>query len=273
MKLMNPGEAEKALQFEYDRGSVYEQDSRVSRALDALLPEADLIDANQRTFQILHLNTEYTWYAMHFELRQVIGALERADFDLAVRLMERVGLLADIPLHVVRTLSFTLTQVGMLRMRSKLPAGASGLDSPGMINLRRVAKVVWQTFVNALAQAGQTPEGLAVARAKTNEQPGVAWSALAQVQDRLHQLDCKWLDWKQQHVRLVWTHLGGAKAFLDANDPNAQPAEVDAANKPAIPVSLRGRPVTDLLKLATAPLFPELWALPDAVYRHMADRS
>lgn len=77
-RVMNPDESNRLFVYEYDRGSNYEQDTRLTTALSALLPEDTLVHPDQRLFQTVHLITEYAWCDMHFEMRRAAACCATA---------------------------------------------------------------------------------------------------------------------------------------------------------------------------------------------------
>ena len=97
--ILNPEEPDRLLRFEFDRGSNYEADTRLTEALSALIPESELFNADHRLFQVVHLVSEYMWCSMHHELRRVCLALDDDDFGLAARLLHRTVGLADVPVR------------------------------------------------------------------------------------------------------------------------------------------------------------------------------
>lgn len=287
---MNPTETERLLRFEYDRGTVYEEDSGASKVLDVLIPEGDLIDHDQRLFQIQHLKTELSWYAIHFEIRGVIKALQNDDFSRASSLMERIILLADAPYSALRLFVNTLTQSSLLRMREQLPEGATGFDSPGMRNLKLVTRALWKAFVESLESHNHTPESLAILRSNSEriEILPDRLALLSHVYDGIQKFDVKLMEWKQLHLRMVWGHLGGAFAHLDESNElidyqfeksrscryqNSAEVSDETGYNYEIPTSLRGRPVTDLQRVTVAPFFNDLWKIPDVIYKHIKSKN
>ncbi|MEU8461622.1 hypothetical protein [Streptomyces sp. NPDC029003] len=257
--VLNPDEPNPLLRFEYDRGSNYESDTRITTAMAALVPEAELHNSDHRMFQIVHLVNEYVWCAMHHELRGVAGALDNDDFALAARLLTRTNGLAEMPVQCVRLLQDFLPQASFLRMRDLIPANTSGLDSPGGRNLRRVCRAVWQSFEAAMKRHDMTPRDLVEEFAREGGAVPAEWlGGLSTVQTALHALDCKLMEWNQLHLRLVRTHLGGHPAARAEQKPAA------AAEGPT---SLRGEPVSELERLSERSVFPRLWQGVDDTYR------
>jgi tryptophan 2,3-dioxygenase len=258
--VLNPEEPDRLLRFEYDRDSNYEAETRITLAMAALIPESELYGADHRMFQVVHLVSEYMWCAMHFELRRVCLALDGNDFGLASRLLSRTTGLADVPAHCLRLLQDFLPQASFLEMRALLLANASGLDSPGSRNLRRVCRALWRSFEDALGRHEISQHDLIEEYSRQGgPAPAERLSALATVQSGMHALDCKVMEWNQLHLRLVRSHLGGHPA-AQAGAP---------AKGGAGPVSLRGEPVTGLERIAEHSLFPRLWQGIDETYERI----
>jgi tryptophan 2,3-dioxygenase len=258
--VLNPKEPNQLLRFEYDRGSNYEAETRITAAMAALIPESELHNADHRMFQVVHLVSEYMWCAMHYELCRVCVALDEDDFGLASRLLSRTIGLASVPVRCVRLLQDFLPQASFLRIRALLLTNASGLDSPGSRNLRRVCKVLWRSFEAASDRHGITHQDLIEESGREGGQtPGEWLGALATVQDRMHALDCKIMEWNQLHLRLVRSHLGGHPAARATAASECGPE----------PVSLRGAPVNALERIAEHSLFPRLWQGIDETYERI----
>ena len=90
-QVLNPAETDPLLRYEFDRASNYEEDSRLTVALAALIPDDELINRDHRFFQIVHLITEYSWAAMHHEIRRAITAIDLDDYILAVDVLDDRG--------------------------------------------------------------------------------------------------------------------------------------------------------------------------------------
>ena len=258
--VLNPKEPNQLLRFEYDRGSNYEAETRITAAMAALIPESELHNADHRLFQVVHLVSEYMWCAMHYELCRVCVALDEDDFGLASRLLSRTVGLAGVPVRCVRLLQDFLPQASFLRIRAVLLTNASGLDSPGSRNLRRACKVLWRSFEAASDRHGITHQDLIEESGReAGQTPGEWLGALAAIQDRLHALDCMIMEWNQLHLRLVRSHLGGHPAARATAAPECGPE----------PVSLRGAPVNALERIAEHSLFPRLWQGVDETYERI----
>lgn len=245
--VLNPEQPERLLQFEYDRGSNYEADTRLSQALGALVCGEDMHHPDQRFFQVLHLCTEYAWASMHHDVVIAADALTDGDVGAACRALRRAEATGALPLTSVRLLASQLTQASLLAMRAQFPANTTGLDSPGARNLRRAAGVLWKRFEAQLCAAEVGLEDL------THVMPGASSaeervgrhqvSELGELMIGLQQLDRVVLEWRRAHLQMVWLLIGG----LDPDDDVSKPT------------SLRGTSTEDVERIANQALFPVLW--------------
>ncbi|MEV6628580.1 hypothetical protein AB0M83_29190 [Amycolatopsis sp. NPDC051106] len=258
VRTLNPAQSNPRLRYEFDRGSGYETEIRLTAALSALIPEDELLHSDHRFFQIVHLLTEYCWVAVHHSLCDLTAALGRGDAIAAGRLLVRCADTASLTVGCLRVMANSLTQVSFLRMRDDLAGAASGLASPGSRNVRRAAHAVWAAFEAATADAGVTQADLVEA---THPDSGAAGrvAQLADVMIGLQRFDTQVLEWKQVHLNLVWQMLGG--------QPRAADEQEEDAGRPR---SMRGKSISDLERLAVRPLFPKLWLQNTAVYRAMS---
>ncbi|MFF0186541.1 hypothetical protein [Streptomyces sp. NPDC005244] len=258
-RVMNPEESNRLFVYEYDRGSNYEQDTRLTTALSALVPEDTLVHPDQRLFQTAHLITEYAWCDMHFEMRRAAGLLRDRDYLLAAQLLERAAALGEVAVQALRVLLDFLPQESLLTMRETFPENTTGLDSPGARNLRRAATALWQE-----AEAAVTREGLDLRQLVVAQGRGVVPDRedrapdLALVRQALLRLDGAVAAWKHHHLRLVWSQLGG--------HPEAGTA-VAQDTRDGLPKSLRGQSTAGVRAMAERSLFPRLWDSVDDTYR------
>lgn len=255
-RVLNPSQANPLLRYEYDRGSNYEEDTRLTAALSALVPEAELHHPDHRFFQIVHLVTEYAWVAIHEDLCQAVAALDEDRLVGAVRLLHRATGMADVPLRAVRQFQEALPQLSLLAMRAAFPPNTTGLDSPGARNLRRACRAAWEAFEAVMERLAVDLDDLVAAAAPgyvENRDRAVA----AEVMAGLHRFDAKILEWKQAHLHMVWLLLGG------------QPYAGEEEAVDGRPTSLRGRPISDLERMAARPMFPLLWQHSTAVFHRL----
>ncbi|MFD7679061.1 hypothetical protein [Streptomyces sp. NPDC060187] len=258
-RVMNPDESNRLFVYEYDRGSNYEQDTRLTTALSALLPEDTLVHPDQRLFQTVHLITEYAWCDMHFEMRRAAGLLRDRDYLLAAQLLERASALGEVAVQAVRVLLEFLPQESLLTMRETFPENTTGLDSPGARNLRRAATALWQETEAAVTREGLDLRQLVVAQGR-GAAPDRDDRApdLALVRQALLRLDGGVAAWKHHHLRLVWSQLGG--------HPEAGAAAAEDT-RDGLPKSLRGQSTSGVRAMAERSLFPRLWDSVDDTYR------
>ncbi|MFD6296459.1 hypothetical protein ACFWFU_16800 [Streptomyces sp. NPDC060235] len=258
-RVMNPDESNRLFVYEYDRGSNYEQDTRLTTALSALLPEDTLVHPDQRLFQTVHLITEYAWCDMHFEMRRAAGLLRDRDYLLAAQLLERASALGEVAVQAVRVLLEFLPQESLLTMRETFPENTTGLDSPGARNLRRAATALWQETEAAVTREGLDLRQLVVAQGR-GAAPDREDRApdLALVRQALLRLDGAVAAWKHHHLRLVWSQLGG--------HPEAGTAAAEDT-RDGLPKSLRGQSTSGVRAMAERSLFPRLWDSVDDTYR------
>lgn len=251
---MNPDQDNPRLAYDYGSDSGYETELHLTAALDALVRGEDSRHPDRRFFQIVHLITEYSWVGVHDALAGVAADLDADRPSAAGDALVRARDLAAITVSCARLLLEQLPQDRFLAMRQFFPDEASGLDSPGGRNLRKVGTVVWTSFTQAVSRNGSTLDELVQGTSGGNEQT----VRLAAAMSGLHRLDARLLEWKQVHLNLVWSVLGG--------HPNTG-AEASEEERPT---SLRGRPTSDLERLAVRPLFPELWRATTASFHAQA---
>lgn len=278
------------LRFEYGRGSNYEKETGIDKVLDQLIPEDKLKSEDHRMFEVLHINTELSWYLIHFEIRRVIKSLRIGDYVTAASLINRAAAVAQQPYDALGVMMSHLSQYSMLHLREKLSEGSTGFDSPGMRSIKMIAKALWNALEDALETHGHTPVSFAIMRLDLEGSSTLDdnLALLAQVYDGIQRLDVKISEWKQLHLRMVWGFLGGAFAHLQEQESEASQALASGcpmhqagtlvsdgkkAGDYGVPTSLRGRPITDLQRVTVTPVFPTLWKVPDAVYQAMKNRK
>ncbi|MGW7545626.1 hypothetical protein ACWGKQ_31620 [Streptomyces sp. NPDC054770] len=258
-RVMNPDETNRLFVYEYDRGSNYEQDTRLTAALSALLPEDTLVHPDQRLFQTAHLITEYAWCEMHYEMRRAAALLRGRDYLLATQILQRASAMGDVAVRALEVLLDFLPQESLLTMRDTFPENTTGLDSPGARNLRRAAVALWQEMEEAVTREGLEMRQLVVAQgrgtppAREDRAPD-----LALVRQALLGLDGAVAAWKHHHLRLVWSQLGG--------HPEGAPSAGEDSRE-GLPRSLRGQSTAGVRAMSDRSLFPRLWDSVDDTYR------
>ncbi|GGQ46605.1 hypothetical protein [Streptomyces asoensis] len=256
---LNPDEPNALLSYDFDRGSNYENVLHLTDALGALVPESETEHPDQRFFQVTHLITEYAWVQVHYELRRAIGHLDEDRYHQAVRMFDRATGLSEVTVQAVRLLTDHLPQHSLLMMRNALPEDATGLDSPGYRNLRRVARPVWKAYEQAVERAGLSLQDVIAQQDDGYDGPRSAGSqSLALVREAMLRLDGSVLGWKQHHLIMVWSQLGGQPGLRKANEESDDGLE--------LPQSLGGRSLATLEARSQLALFPELWRAAEDAY-------
>lgn len=265
---LNPDEPNALLSYDFDRGSNYENVLHLTDALGALVPESETDHPDQRFFQVTHLITEYAWVQVHYELRRAISHLDHDRFAPAVRLFDRATGLSEVTVQAVRLLTDHLPQHSLLMMRNALPEDATGLDSPGYRNLRRVARPVWKAYEEAVARAGLSLQDVIAQQDDGYDGPRTAASqSLALVRESMLRLDGSVLGWKQHHLIMVWSQLGGQPGLRKETAAQAGTAgDGETAGPAELPQSLGGRSLATLEARSQLALFPELWRAAEEAY-------
>lgn len=255
-KALNPGVADPLLRFEFDRGSNYEADTRLTEVLSALVTDEELHHEDHRFFQVTHLQTELAWVQMHDGMTRAAAAVDDDRWADALHSLERSIAASQAALHCARALQDSLPQLSLLAMRSVFPPNTTGLDSPGMRSLRRGARGLWRSLVNAAERHGTTVDSLTRQRGGHHRAPD-ALQLLADVLRATYRLDSRVLEWKRAHIQLVWMTVGGLPLTTSEGGSSG-------------PTSLRGTSVTDLERMAVRPIFPELWQLTTDAFADLA---
>ncbi|MEU5280204.1 hypothetical protein [Streptomyces asoensis] len=256
---LNPDEPNALLSYDFDRGSNYENVLHLTDALGALVPESETDHPDQRFFQVTHLITEYAWVQVHYELRRAIGHLDGDRYHQAVRMFDRATGLSEVTVQAVRLLTDHLPQHSLLMMRNALPEDATGLDSPGYRNLRRVARPVWKAYEQAVERAGLSLQDVIAQQDDGYDGPRSSGSqSLALVREAMLRLDGSVLGWKQHHLIMVWSQLGGQPGLRKGNEEGDDVLE--------LPQSLGGRSLATLEARSQLALFPELWRAAEDAY-------
>ncbi|MGA8113231.1 MAG: hypothetical protein WCA46_06185 [Actinocatenispora sp.] len=263
-RTLNPGEKNTQLVYEYDRGSPYEEELRLTAALSALIPDDETRHPDHRFFQVVHLITEYSWAQIHYELRRSVEHLENGRYVAALRLMDRCTSLNEISVRAVESLKDFLPQHSLLTMRNELPPDATGLDSPGHRNLRRVAKYVWKVFEEAMRREQVSLRALLEMQNDSTpaaeKDPSGVVHTMAALRESMLRLDASVLAWKQSHLRLVWSQLGGHPGLT----------KQDSQAGSSLPTSLGGRPISVMETRSEMALFPALWQAADELYHEVS---
>lgn len=128
--------------------TVYEQYLRTTELLHLQKPEDELTHHDELLFQIVHQVFELWWKENTFELQTIRELLQKFDFPLALRYMQRVINTQHLMLANLRMLE-SMTPWDFHRFRKVLADGA-GTDSPGFHNLLTLSPLLWDDFTAAL---------------------------------------------------------------------------------------------------------------------------
>jgi tryptophan 2,3-dioxygenase len=251
-----------ALQFVYGRDTDYEKDTGIAQILDVLLRENDLFTEDHRFFQMTHITTELTWYAIHFEMRRLVAALETDRFADGVEAIRRACDLLNVCATSLQVFSQNLQQQHFLRFRDRLLPNGSGFDSPGMRNLKKLAKPIWRAFAES-CDRHETGVAHLVRRAMRCEHLAPVEQRILELYQLLTTYDMRIMEWRQAHLRIVWKNAGGGWEHCLQLDASVCPdAEVERE-----PRSVRGRTLEKLTRSIVRPMFPELWQISERVFR------
>lgn len=240
--------------FDLGGPSAYDDYVRFSAVLDAIPAPVPEDPPDNMLFRTVHLLNEFTWYNIHYELGNAADCLDVDDFRGCARLVRRAQRWQSTGLQALELLDRELSQERFLEVRRQLPAGGSGLDSPGYKNLWPMASHLWERFLAACSRSGTDLDRLAQSDFGANGEE----ATVALVADELLELDKELIKWQHFHVRLVWSKLGGHPATRHRST-NGRAGAANAR-------SMTGRPVDILDGFTKRVNFPQLWALVNTVY-------
>lgn len=199
---------------------------RVDRLLSCQTPLADLVNADELQFQIVHQVEELWMKLAAYTLVDVIGHIEAGRTHRVVTLMGRVHRLIRLmtdQLDVLETMSPKEYQEIRLRL-----GNGSGQESPGFRLLLRLPPDLWAAYrARYLDGAGRTVEDV--------YDTGYAHDDAYVVGEALIEFDELFQKFRAHHLQLIHRSIGlGSK-------------------------SLKGRPVDLLQTGARHRFFPDLW--------------
>jgi tryptophan 2,3-dioxygenase len=230
--------------------TAYDDVVRFTAAVRALHPLPEMPHPDFLLFQTLHLTAELLWYTMHFDIVRAGDDLGRRDYRSARRLVHRATELQRLTVTHLHQVRSGIPQTEFLQIRASLPAGGSGLDSPGMRNLQKACRHLWRCFESAMESDGVTSEAELL-------EAGTSHPDLGAVALEMLELDDAMLGWQQEHQRMVWARLGGHPTLRTGNGP----------------VSLTGRSVDVLDRFVAHMRFPRLWQAVQHYHESMAGRA
>lgn len=191
-----------------------------------LKPVDDLVNQDERLFQVTHQTAELWMKVIQHELGFAVERMDRDELRVAAATFRRCAMIARLIGNELGILE-TMPPAHYQQIRMGLGRG-SGSESPGFrYLLSEVAAPVWSSLTGVLERRGakifdvwMDPDGLA----------------------DLHELISAVIDYDQSFQEFRYHHLNLARR------------EIGLEVK-----SLKGVPATILIKGATEPLFPELW--------------
>jgi tryptophan 2,3-dioxygenase len=253
---------ESALQFVYGRDSDYEKDTGIARVLDGLLREDELVSGEHRFFQLTHITTELTWYAVHFEMRTFVTALRSDLLDNGLQAIRRACDLLDVSAASLKAFSKNLHQQHFLKRRRHLRPDGTGFDSPGMGNLMKLAKPIWRAFAEGCSRLHIDVASL-IRRATTDERLTSEEHYILELYQLLTIYDMRIMEWRQAHLRVVWKNAGGGwEQCLQGDETLRGGTEAEREAR-----SIRGRTLDKLTRAVIRPMLPDLWRISESVFR------
>lgn len=193
----------------------------------ALKPEEDLVNQDERLFQVTHQTAELWMKVIEHEIPFAVRALDLRHLRVASASFRRCAMIERLISRELGILE-TMAPANYQEIRMGLGRG-SGSESPGFrYMLTQIAEPVWKAFSSVIAEAGSTIFDI--------------WMDPAG-KDDLHELLTSLIDFDQSFQEFRYHHLNLARR------------EIGLEVK-----SLKGVPAEVLIKGATEPLFPELWS-------------
>ncbi|HVF12369.1 MAG TPA: tryptophan 2,3-dioxygenase family protein [Actinomycetota bacterium] len=214
--------------------SDYETYVGTKALFDALKPDEDLANQDERLFQVTHQTAELWMKVIAHEIPFAVKALQEQELRTASSTFRRCAMIERLISRELGILE-TMAPKNYQQIRMGLGRG-SGSESPGFrYMLTEIADPVWKAF-SAVMEAEKVtlfdvwmdPEGRA----------------------DLHELVTSIIDFDQSFQEFRYHHLNLARR------------EIGLEVK-----SLKGVPAEVLTKGATEPLFPELWTSINEVTR------
>jgi len=206
-------------------GSDYERYLRTDELLSLQKGPSEWVHRDELLFQSVHQTSEI-WLKLAWNEAEEAGRLVAAgDLPSAIRLLRR----ANDCLKIVTTTLDMLEHMSpweYTEVRKVLGHG-SGFDSPGFIELRRVAKPLWEAFRAACEQAELTLVDVYTR--------GREFEELYLLAEQLIELDERVIVWRVRHFKVVQRVIGG-----------------DVVGTQGTPVEVMGR-------LIHHSFFPDLW--------------
>lgn len=206
--------------------SDYEKYVGTDALFSAMKPEADLVNHDERLFQVTHQTAELWMQVVIHEVPYAVSKMREHDLRVAASTFRRCAMIERLISRELQILE-TMPPAHYQQIRMGLGQG-SGAESPGFrYLLREVAPPVWEAFTAVLEKEGASILEVWMNPARRAE---------------LHELASAIIDYDQSFQEFRYHHLNLARREIGLDVK-----------------SLKGLPATVLIKGATEPLFPELW--------------
>lgn len=214
--------------------SDYEAYVGTKALFQALKPDGDLVNQDERLFQVTHQTAELWMKVIAHEIPYAVGALDARELRIASATFRRCAMIERLISRELGILE-TMAPANYQQIRMGLGRG-SGSESPGFrYMLKEIAEPVWKAFSSVIAGAGVSIFDV--------------WMDPSGKAD-LHELVTSIIDFDQSFQEFRYHHLNLARR------------EIGLEVK-----SLKGVPADVLVTGATEPLFPELWSSINEVTR------
>lgn len=209
------------------RGSTdYERYIRTEELLALPKSPADLVNPEERLFQITHQAAELWLSQVDYEMSRIVANLDGDMLHAAAHLLDRCASVLDLLREQIVILE-TMAPADYHVIRVSSLGRGSGQESPGFNRLLEVGTRLRPSIDAMLARHGVTP--LDVLRAPAS------YETLHRVVQALLGYDSAFMKWRYTHLRLALRVIGARVR------------------------SLKGVPVTQLESGTREALFPSLW--------------
>lgn len=206
--------------------SDYDKYVGIERLFSAMKPDSDLVNQDERLFQVTHQTAELWMKVIQHEIPYAIRMLEQHELRVASATFRRCAMIERLIAHELSILE-TMPPAHYQEIRMGLGRG-SGSESPGFRYL-------------LIEVAAPVSRALAGVLERESVRVFDVWMDPDHRAD-LHELITSIIDFDQSFQEFRYHHLNLARREIGL--------EVR---------SLKGVPAEILIKGATEPLFPELW--------------
>lgn len=204
----------------------YERYIRTEELLALPKPVAELINPEERLFQITHQSAELWLSQIDYEIGRVAEASGAGETDAASHLLERCRRILDLLREQIVILE-TMAPADYHVIRLGSLGRGSGQESPGFNRLLDVGQRLWPAVDSLLRSRSVAPVDILRTPGEHRE--------LHRLVQALLDYDAAFMKWRYTHMRLALRIIGGRVR------------------------SLKNVPVTQLESGTREPLFPQLW--------------